>query len=259
MATNENLISNWDWANKHVQPREQISESRFINGATVLISAGPPRLSGTAADDKREQQSTMLNSANIVFPIGVCLDANISQQRALQRLYEIGSDRSYFIQGRSAGGISLNRVLFNGANILRVLYAYYPQKYITDLSGVSENPVATYDGETSANPDIEALTDISNAVDAKSLIYTGETKLPPINMNPGHNNYYINLASDLFTHPLGLMFTFQDNNKHTMASFYCEMCFVAQHGMQINANAGSMVAETVQMQFDRIAPIRITG
>lgn len=268
MATNENLISGWDWANKHVQPRDQISESRFINGATVLISAGPPRLSGAsdpnfigpAAPDSGSAGGGSVAVDNIVFPIGVCLDANISQQRALQRLYEIGSDRSYFIQGRSAGGISLNRVLFNGANILRVLYAYYPQSKIGALGSVA-GQASEYSLATSDYADEKALDSIAKNTTSdenKSLQYTGEKNLPPINMNPGHNNYYINLASDLFTHPLGLMFTFQDNNKRTMASFYCEMCFVASHGMQINANAGSMVAETVQMQFDRIAPIRIS-
>lgn len=257
MAT-ENLISNWDWANKHVQPRDQISESRFINGATVLISAGPPRLSGPDDSGVRNEGSVDISGKqNILFPIGVCLDANISQQRALQRLYEIGSDRSYFIQGRSAGGISLNRVLFNGANILRVLYAYYPQENIAGIKGLIGQMGPGYDVGTAAYPDESALDDVAKTVGGNVKQYTGETKLPEINMNPGHNNYYINLASDLFTHPMGLMFTFQDNNKRTMASFYCEMCFVSQHGMQINANAGSMVAETVQMQFDRIAPIRI--
>jgi len=255
----ENLISSWDWANKHVQPRDQISESRFINGATVLISAGPPRLSG-ASDPNFSGPSAAaspVGTANLVFPIGVCLDANISQQRALQRLYEIGSDRSYFIQGRSAGGISLNRVLFNGANILRTLYAYYPQSEISALGSIP-GQASDYSLATAEYADENALDDVAKTVGGNLREYTGETKLPKINMNPGHNNYYINLASDLFTHPMGLMFTFQDNNKRTMASFYCEMCFVASHGMQINANAGSMVAETVQMQFDRIAPIRIT-
>jgi hypothetical protein len=260
-AAGENLVSSWDWANKHVQPRDQASESRFVNGATVLISAGPPRLSGP--DGNGQNVETGLNTANqgvgnLVFPIGVCLDASIQQQRQLQRIYEIGSDRSYFIQGRSSGALTLNRVLFNGANMLRVLYAYYTQDVIQQLKeGTQEVP---YDSNTTGRPDRSdevALDKVAAETNSHLMQVTGESVLPEIVMNPGYNNMYMNLASDLFNHPLGLMFMFQDIHKHTFASFYCEMCYVQSHGMQIQANSGSLISESVQMQFDRISPINV--
>lgn len=262
MADNkENLISSWDWANKHVQPKSQINEARFVNGASVLISAGPPRLSGPKSDPKQAETSPSESEfSNIVFPIGVCLNANISQQRALQRFYEIGSERCYFIQGHSQGTLSLNRVLFNGANVLRVLYAYYPVKAskgdggILDLGG---NPVQdAKDGMVES--DDRAMASVAQSTENSIEKYTGEDKFPQIKMNPGYNNMYINLASDLFNHPVGLMFTFQDAHKRTFANFYCEMCHVMAHGMSIDSNAGSVVAESVQMQFDRIASIKVT-
>ena len=252
--TKGNLIGNWNWANAHVQPRAQIDESRFINGATVLICAGPPRLSGPDEGSARnEQAAEMSGSDNIVFPIGVCLDASINQQRALQRLYEVGSDRSYFVQGRSSGQIGLNRVLFNGANLLRVLYAYYPQ---SQIAGLGTEPT----GKDETYADEQALDSVAATVNGDITKYTGLAgpTLPEVKMNPGHNNHYMNLASDLFNHPLGLLFKFQDVTKRTMATFYCEMCYVATHGMTIQANAGSLVAEQIQMQFDRIAPIKVT-
>ena len=261
VSREENLVSNWDWSNKHVQPRDHVSESRFVNAATVLISAGPPRLSGKQGDMTRNAWSggSTGDSDNILFPIGVATDASIMQQRALQRIYEIGSDRCYFIQGRNAGQITLNRVFFNGANITRVLYAYYGTDKIAALG--SSNQDANYEGDTTTSGDSKDdayMASVASAVKGDFMKYTGETDLPNILNNPGYNNMYVNLASDLFNHPLGLMFMFQDIHKHTFASFYCEMCYVTTHGMSIQANGGSLIAEQVQLQFDRVAPVKMT-
>jgi len=275
MAGNDNLISGWDWANKHVQPRNDVDETRFVNGATVLISAGPPRLAGSNATAALGQASigSDLNSitsdggsagSNIVFPIGVCMNANISQNRGLQRIYEIGSDRCYFVQGRSAGGLSLERVLFNGANILRVLYAYYPNARIPALGGSDsqtgkEVNLLNQDAALNQNAsDDEALNAVAQATSNDYQKFTGTDNLPSIKMNPGHNNMYVNLASDLFQHPIGIMFTFQDNHKVTFANFYCEMVYIVAHGLNVSGQSGTIVAESVQAQFDRILPVKVT-
>lgn len=258
----ENRLNSWDWANQHVQPRDSVSESRFINGATVLIAAGPPRLAGPSTD-KASYTSGLDAGSNLVYPIGVCMDASIQQSRQLQRIYEIGSERSFFVQGRHAGGVQLNRVLFNGANLLRVLYAYYPRAKVKAIA--TDATVAPgYEYDTTGTPTkqdeayLDSVANTASGSEDARMRYVGEQTLPDIEMNPGYNNNYINLASDLFQQPMGLMFLFQDVHKHTVSSFYLEMCFVQAHSMGIQGQTGTLIAESVQMQFDRIAPIKIT-
>ena len=270
MAGDSNLVSQWSWADKHVQQRDQVSESRFVNAATVLICAGPPRLAGPGVSATHSggtaEAAPGTGFDNLLFPIGVCMDANISQARALQRLYEIGSDRCYFVQGRNSGGITLNRVFFNGASLMRVLYAYYPNARIPALGGSATadagtvlNQDAAYEGSTSgSSSDDTALAAAAVGTASDLQKYTGESALPQIELNPGYNNMFVNLASDLFNHPLGLSFMFQDVHKHTFAAFYCEMCMVQSHGLSIGANGSTIIGESVQLQFDRIAPIKIT-
>jgi hypothetical protein len=51
-------------------------------------------------------------------------NVGLSQSKQLQRLFEIGSSRSYFIPGRVIGSITLGRVLYHGPSLLKVLYAH---------------------------------------------------------------------------------------------------------------------------------------
>jgi hypothetical protein len=94
-------------------------DGQYASGAFTMIAAGPPRLQnipniGTAAD---------VVTPAITQPIGMVQQFSLSHQRAFSRVFELGSERSYFISGRTNGQISLSRVYYHGPSLLRMLYA----------------------------------------------------------------------------------------------------------------------------------------
>ena len=101
----------------------------------------------------------------------------MTHTRQFSRIFEIGSERSYFIGGRTVGQLGLSRVYYHGASLLRVLYAYYKD----DQGAVTIQPMWP------------------NSV-ADSFANIHDVIIPP-----GYENIYLNLASDLFAQPVGLL------------------------------------------------------
>lgn len=109
-------ISQWDFFNRNVQ--SGLLEGRYMNAAFTLIAAGPPRLSAVLAPDQADTELT-----NIAYPIGVVQSINLGVNSQVMRLWEIGSERSYFVRGRTVGQVALGRIMYHGPSLLRVLYA----------------------------------------------------------------------------------------------------------------------------------------
>lgn len=195
-----------------------------------MLAAGPPRLAniglltfagdvGTAGDD-------------IVFPIGIVQNFNLSHNRQFNRIWEIGSERSFFISGRTVGQLGLSRILYHGPSLLRVLYAYYQDLF----------PPTLIPSVIGAN-NIGALT-VANA---------HNVKIPP-----GYENMYLNLASDLFSQPIGLMAYFRDSNEDTVGSIYMESCYIPNHTIATDAQ-GTIIQENVGVQFERAVPVAVSA
>lgn len=220
-------VERWNFRTQHVQ--RELEPQDFINAATVLIAAGPPRivspgdLSGLSQADAQKFQATYL------FPIGIVENMTIVSNRQLQILFEIGSKRQFYIPGRVVPQISLARTLFNGANILRALYAYYPAAQLpgrtTDL--VQPTPNGT-----------------------QGIV------IDPIAEVPGFQDFFINLNSDLFDRPFGLLMILKDQANKPYGSFYLENAFINNHQMTVNASS-TLVAEGTTIQFERIVPVDI--
>jgi hypothetical protein len=230
-------ISNWKFFQNHVQ--SELQGGQFISAATILIAAGPPRL----RDASTGAPAGSAGQAEIAFPVGVIENFGMSQNRQLQRMFEIGSKRSYFIPGRTIGSLSLGRVLFFGPSILRTLYAYYP----TSAAKFPKGPVA--------NP-------LNSDLAAKDL----GLRTPKVNDRPGFGrasndpalnaDFWINLASDLFDHPLGLLVFLRDAQNDAYGAFYLEDVNIQAH--QLNVNASSvLVAEGTSAQYDKVVPINV--
>lgn len=231
-------ISNWKFFQNHVQ--SELQGGQFVSAATILIAAGPPRLrdaTGAVLPDAGAAK------AEIAFPIGVIENFGMSQNRQLQRMFEIGSKRSYFVPGRTIGSISLGRVLFFGPSLLRVLYAYYPTQ-----------------GKFKGGPDVAHK--LNSALAEKPL---GQ-RTPIVQDRPGFGrpisdpqlnaDFWINLASDLFDHPFGLLCFLRDAQNDAYGAFYLEDVNIQAH--QLNVNASSvLVAEGTSAQYDKVIPINI--
>jgi hypothetical protein len=221
-----------DWA-----PHSNFVQSGNVSGRNVnaqynLLAAGPPALAtlGGAAGLAGNLTTAGGTGANqLVYPVGMIQQFGLSQNTALSRIFEIGSMRSYFITGRSVGQISLARVYYHGATFLRVLYAYYQDL----LPGIGVVPM--FDNQASNMP---------NAHD--------------VVLPPGYENIFINLASDLFSQPIGLMYYIRDTNLQTLGAVYFENCYIPNHMLQTDAQ-NVMLQESVSVQYERIVPIAVSG
>lgn len=231
-------FSNWDFSNYHVQ--QELKGGQFVSAETSLIASGPPELGGTGP-----YSSVPVGNVGSVYPIGLIENAGISQSKQLQKIFEIGSSRSYFIPGRVVGSVSIGRMFYYGPSLLKVLYAYY----YNDANNIE---IGTQPPGT-----MMALPDGSEALDpAARLLDTGSTTYHQLRQSPGEDHFYINLASDMFNQGFGLAFYFKDANFNSVGAFYLENTYVQGH--QFSVSSGSvLVMEGASAQYDRIVPIKL--
>lgn len=224
--------ANWKPYENYVQSGGEgpgMVDGKFVSGAFMGIFAGPSRLSSiggvvslsTAVDNPAA-------ASQIVYPVGITQNINLSNNRQFSRIFELGSERSYFISGRTIGQLGLSRILYHGPSILRVLYAYYQ-----DLIPATIVPAMF--------PNVGAAT-MPNPHD--------------VVIPPGYENFYINLASDLFSQPIGLLIMLKDSNLSTYGAFYLESCYIPNHTFATDAQ-GVVIQESVAVQFELAIPIAL--
>jgi len=226
--------ANWKPYENYVQsggegPPPEMVDGKFISGAFMGIFAGPSRLASiggvvglsTAVENPAA-------ASQIVYPVGITQNINLSHNRQFSRIFELGSERSYFISGRTIGQLGLSRILYHGPSILRVLYAYYQ-----DLLPSTIVPA------------------MFPNVGAASMPNPHDVVIPP-----GYENFYINLASDLFSQPIGLLIMIKDSNLSTYGAFYLESCYIPNHTFATDAQ-GVVVQESVAVQFELAIPISL--
>jgi len=230
-------LSTWEFWQNHVQA--DLQGGQFVNAATTLIAAGPPRLSQANSGPELDVDRA---GADVAFPIGIVENFGLNQNKMIQKMFEIGSKRAYHIPGRTVGAITLGRILYWGPSLLRVLYAYYPPTKMppganklskADIKGPPPNLIAP----------IKDTAGYGRALN---------------NQNPKGQNtdFFINLASDLFDHPLGLMVYLRDAQDQAYGAFYLEDTYLQAHSFNVNASS-VLVAEGVSAQYDRLVPINI--
>jgi hypothetical protein len=223
-------FSDWSPYTNYVQ--SGLVDGQYVNAGHTLLAAGPPRLAnigGTAAF-AQAVKGTGQSANQIVLPVGIIQNFNISHDRTFSRIFEIGSERSYFISGRTVGQIGLGRIYYHGASLLRVLYAYY-QNLIPPTV-------------------VPAMWPNSGAA---SMSNPHDVRIPP-----GYENIFINLASDLFAQPVGMLMYIRDINQDALGACYFEACYLPNHTISTDAQ-GVLVQEQVGMQFERMVPVAISA
>ncbi len=225
-----NSLTSWDFYNYHVQ--QDLRGGQFVSAESTLVAAGPPR-----SDDAGSAGAPLE-----VFPIGLLESVAVQQNKQLQRIFEIGSIRSYFIPGRTIGSLSVGRTFYFGPSLLRTLYAYYKQD--SGLGSKEASAEITVDGQTMPDPEAALLDGADPAT------------LHTLRRTPGHGYFLIDLASDLFAQPTGMAIYFKDTNANSVGAFYLNECYVQGH--QTTVSSGSvLVMEGVSMQFDTITPLKM--
>jgi hypothetical protein len=238
MNMSQTDFSTWNFSNYHVQ--QELTAGQFVSAETSLVASGPPQLNGGS-----NYSDVPVGQVGQVFPIGLIENAGISQSKQLQKLFEIGSSRSYFIPGRVIGSVSMGRIFYYGPSLLRVLYAYY----YNNSNGIQI-------GTTPAGTTI-TLADGSLAQSPLNLLLdTGNTLYHQVQEDPGDDYFFINLASDLFAQPLGLAFYFKDANYNSVGAFYLENTYIQGHQFSISSG-NVLIMEGISAQYDRIVPIKV--
>jgi hypothetical protein len=226
-------LANWDFFNRNVQ--SGLLEGRFLNAAFTLVAAGAPRLNAI--------ESSEGSIGNIAYPVGILQSVGLGQSSQIMRVWEIGSQRSYFIRGRTAGQMALGRIMYHGPSLLRVLYAY--------AQGETRGGDALFealfgDGTAQTKLNLGAPRGGSGGKGAK------------FEVPPGYENLWINLASDVFDQPIGLLIILRDSNNNTYGAFYVEYCMVQNHNFQTDAG-GTILAENVSLVYERIEPVDVNA
>lgn len=218
-------FSNWDYLNKNVQ--SGLTEGQFINAGGTMIAAGPPSLAAVGIGGDTVNIDT-------VFPIGLIAQWGMSQNLAIIPIPETGSYQKYIMTGPADGGFQFGRSVYHGPSVLRALYAYF--------SAPSE-----VDG---AVPILPLVAD-----DSPNALRNPKNR---ITNPPGYENLWIDLASEVFTQPVGLMLYFQDSNRESWGAFYLEQFMANNHSM--SGGPGQVViSEQVSGIFARVRPIKLVN
>lgn len=223
-------LSNWKPYSQKVDNSSALGEGRFATGALTMIAAGPPRLAsvGGSAGAAANLSSGSMDWA---LPIGVVQNFNLSHNRQFARFWELGSERSYFIAGRAMAQAGFSRVLYNGPSLLRMMYAFY-QDLLTPTTIRSFG----------VDPTIPL-----------SVANQHDVKIPA-----GYENIWLNLASDLFSQPCGLLVYMKDSNEVTLGAVYLEETYLPSHSIATDAQ-GVVVQEQVSLQPERCVPVALNS
>jgi len=236
----------FNFETSHVQ--RELAGTSFVNSATVLISAGPPYIEhlgdgifgvNVGAGQPGTRQVTSSVGGLITYPIGVVENMNLSQARQLQRMFEIGSKRSYFVVGRNIGSVTLARTLFSGPNLMRVLYAYADKDRFQGDDGWQKNLLENVD-KFAGGPGTTDGT--KESIDNPS----------------GFGDFQINLDSDLFDSPFGLFFYLESADNKPYGGFYLEEAYINAHQMNVSSSS-TIIAEGVTIQYDQMIPINVNA
>lgn len=223
-------LGEWDSFNRNVQ--SGLTEGQFMAAQYTLIASGPPNLNFLQSAVANEAGGA--NGASIVFPLGITQRFGLAHTRQHARVWEIGSERCYWISGRTVGQIALGRIVYHGPNLLRALYAYY------QAAGSDEDIPSLFPG---------MFADMANL---------NRNPKNTIRISPGYKNIFLNLASDLFSQPVGLLLYLRDSNDESVFAAYAENCVIPTHSWGFDAG-GVVIQENAQIQFERLTPVRLSN
>jgi len=232
------VLPTWDQFKDHVQ--QGMRAGLFSTAEHVAIAAGPPFLDdiggineelsgGLSVSGNSVSLSLSYGTGLVVYPLGLLQQVALGQNTNLMRLFEVGSKRSYFVSGRTVGQLSVRRAYYHSVSLMRALYAFY-------YSDKDPNQFPALAGTEMRSP---SVTD------------------HPVWVSPGYRNMWLNLASDLFHRPVGLLLVIRDNAKRTLGMLYFEQCYVPTLGITFDS-ASVLLQEQITIQYERIIPIPVT-
>ncbi len=220
-------VTNWKPYTQKID-NSALKEGLFASGTFTMIAAGPPRL---AAIGGNAAAAASLGTRDWALPIGMVQNLNLSHNRQFARFWELGSERSYFISGRTVAQVGFGRVMYHGPSLLRMMYSFYNDALPPTL-------VPTFGIDPTIPPQVANQHNV---------------KIPP-----GFENIYLNLASDLFSQPCGILIYMKDSNENTLGAVYCEETYIPSHSIATDAQ-GVVIQEQVALQPERVVPVAVSA
>ena len=215
-ATDDRLPSNegngfqpgWDYKSTYVSSLAEEGYERFSQFSaspdSTLLYAGPARFTG-------------LGEASDLVPIGLADNISIQSNASLARLFEIGSNRSFFTRGKTASGISLGKMLADQGNILAALTAQSYKPLLNPNPGGPDSP----NSEIMMNLDSEYFA------------------VP------------FGLMMIMKTRGGGLA-----GEGKVLTALYLEYCMFSNYAFGV-ASASPVIMESVGIEFDRVLPVSL--
>lgn len=203
----------WDWKGEYVSNLKEDGYERFSQYSatpdTTVLFAGPARFTGLGG-----------NTADLL-PIGLVDNIQMQSSPQLQRLFEIGSNRSFFTRGKTASTISFSKMLADQQNILKSLTnnAYRPELNV----GGAKDP-----GAETPNPDIMMNLDSEFFAVPFGLMILMKTR--------GGNS----------------------GNGKILSASYLEYCMFSGFQFSI-ASQSPVIMENIGIEFDRLVPVSLTN
>ena len=217
-ATNDRLTTveeagfglGFDWKNNYMSKLNQDGYERFSQFSaspdTTALFAGPARFTGLSG------------GVGDLVPIGLTDNIQMSADAGLARLFEIGSNRSFFTRGKTQHAISLSKFLADQGN---VLYALSQQAYRPAMN----NGGMGAPGAESPNSAIQMNLDSESFAVPFGLLMVFKTR--------GGGS---------------------DGMGQALAGLYLEYCMFQNYSFAV-ASAQPVIAENVSIQFDRPVPV----
>lgn len=179
---------------------------------STALFAGPARFTG-------------ITGAASLTPIGMVDGVNLSQDGQVARLFEIGSNRSYFTRGKTISSVSFSRMLADTSSMIKV-FSQNARTAFESTTGVYN------EGFSAAGADDDA-------------------------------NVFLNFDSEITGIPFGVMLLFktrggdQTTRGNILAAVYLEYCMF--NNLSLGVNSGSpVIQEGVSISFDRVVPVLLT-
>lgn len=216
-ATNDRLgtteqagfSASWDYKGSYVSGLAEDGLERFSSYSaspdTTMLFAGPARFTGLAG-----------GGIGNLIPVGLTDNISLQQNAQLMRLFEIGSNRSFFTRGKSAPVLSLSRVLADQQNILAA------------LSQAAYRPSMAIDGGSA--PGAEGSLVMQN-LDSEFFSQPFGLLLVMKTRNGGSDGY-----------------------GKVLSAIYLEYCMFEGYSFQI-ASQSPVLSENIQVQYDRTVPV----
>lgn len=179
-------LQTWDFQRNTVERPTDNASYEAAHPDDTLLLAGPARR-GIARPGRTGPYTLMA--------IGLFQGFTMQAQVPVAPLMAIGSGRSFFLRGKSQAAWTIQRVLMNGRNLLRVLY---------------HNAI-----EVGLQPN--QLDDPAALEDAP------------------RSQFFINLDSELYYIPFGIACTIRAKAHALVASFYMELCMINSYGIGVQA------------------------